>query len=128
MWCAYFSTLDVQPYGTQDEWHWSYNFLQQRFQEFAPDYQKGIVLTDLIPIESIDKVPIAMIASTEDPTCPYKTAEHMRDVIPSVVSFDTMEGKDHTYYGYASDKLFMSHVTSALENVDGPKSEVEFLQ
>ena len=88
----------------------------------------GIVLTDLIPIESIDKVPIAMIASTEDPTCPYKTAEHMRDVIPSVVSFDTMEGKDHTYYGYASDELFMSHVISALENVDGPKSEVEFLR
>jgi len=68
-----------------------------------------------------------MIASSLDPTCPYKVAEHMRDIIPSVVSFDTMEGKDHTYYGYASDPLFMSHVISALENVDGPPSEQEFL-
>jgi len=101
--------------------------LQQRFQEFAPDYAKGVVQTELIPIESIDKVPVSMIASSLDPTCPYKVAEHMRDIIPSVVSFDTMEGKDHTYYGYASDPLFMSHVISALENVDGPPSEQEFL-
>ena len=30
-WCGYYSNLHVQPYSTQDEWHWSYNFLQQRF-------------------------------------------------------------------------------------------------
>ena len=126
-WCTEFSAFDQQPYGVQDEWHWSYNFLQQRFQEFAPNYQKGVVHTDLIPIESIDQVPVAMIASTEDPTCPYKTAEHMRDVIPSVVSFDTMEGKDHVYYGYASDTTFMNHVISALENIDGPNITSEFI-
>ena len=68
-----------------------------------------------------------MIASSNDPTCSYKIAEHMRDVIPSVVSFDTMEGKDHNYYAYASDELFMSHVISALQNVDGPESLIEFL-
>jgi len=37
-WCTMAKGLDVQPYGVQDEWHWAYNFLQQRFQEYAPDY------------------------------------------------------------------------------------------
>ena len=54
--------MGKQPFSEQDELHWIQNFLQQRFQEYSPTYRNGDVLTDLIPIESIDKVPIAMIA------------------------------------------------------------------
>lgn len=89
-WCDTAKAYDGQPFGTQDTWHWDYNFVQQRFQEFAPKYQEGEVITPLIPIESIDKVPIALISGTEDPTCPYKTAKHMLAVIPAVKSFQTM--------------------------------------
>ena len=84
-------------------------------------------MTDLIPIESIDKVPVAMIAGVNDPTCPYKTAEHMRDIIPAVKQFYSMENEDHTYFGYASDALFMSHVKEALTNIDGNEAAIEFL-
>ena len=75
----------------------------------------------------MDKVPVAMIAATLDPTCPYATAEHMRDIIPSVKSFNTIEGEDHHYFAYASDEAFMAHVINALEHIDGPETKTEFL-
>ena len=72
MWCQYFSAYkggigggDGQTFSVQDQMHWDFNYIQNRFQEWAPDYiSKGIVEAPLIPIETIDKVPIAMIAST----------------------------------------------------------------
>lgn len=108
--------------------HWDFNYIENRFQEWAPDYTTGgETQTDLIPIETIDKVPIAFIASTEDQICPYATAEQTRDTVPAVTSFHTMQGVDHFYYAYATDKEFMDHVIYELENVNPISEPLEFL-
>lgn len=62
------------PYSVQNELHWDENTLMQRFQEWAPKFQEGETTTKEIPLDSIDKVPVAMIAAANDETCPYKTA------------------------------------------------------
>ena len=49
-WCAYFTQYthgiyggDGQVFGIQDQLHWDFNYIQNRFQEFAPDYiKKGV--------------------------------------------------------------------------------------
>ena len=70
-----------------------------------------------------------MIAGTKDPTCPYATAEQMKEVIgEDVKQFTTIEGEDHTYFSYASDDFFMKAVLTALEKVDGQEPAVEELQ
>ena len=84
--------------------------------------------TDLIPIQTIDKVPIAMIAATHDHVCPYHLAKWLRDNIATVKSFDTIMGEGHIYFSYAADETFMGYITSALENVDGiDPQDMEFL-
>ena len=109
--------------------HWDFNYIQNRFQEFAPDYIKGgEKITPLIPIETIDKVPIAYIASTLDQICPYATAQHLHEVIPAVQAFHTMEGVDHFYYSYAADEAFMNNIIHELENIVPLEVETEFLQ
>jgi len=134
-WCAYFTMYphgiyggDGQVFAIQDQMHWDFNYIQNRFQEFAPDYIKGDVITPLIPIETIDKVPIAFIASTLDQICPYVTAQHLNEVIPAVTSFHTMEDVDHFYYSYASDEKLMGNIVHELENIVPLEAETEFLQ
>lgn len=126
--CDFYKSYAYQTYSNQDDLHWGFNFIQQRFQEFAPNYLEGETQAALIPLDSIDKVPIAMIAGTEDPTCPYATAQHMKEVIGDAVKqFSTIEGEDHSYFGYASDEYFMSQVIHALENLPIQETEMEFL-
>ena len=61
-----------------------------------------------------------MIASSDDPRCPYKTALQMKEIIgKDVKQFDTIDGEDHDYYYYASDTNFMNDVLEALEDIDG---------
>ena len=66
-----------------------------------------------------------MIAGTKDPTCPYKTALHMKDIIGDPVKqFTSIEGEDHYYFSYASDTNFMNAVLKALEDVDGQEADI----
>jgi len=58
----------------------------------------------LIPIETIDKVPVAMFSGTVDPTCPHDEAVRGAGIIGAdVVDFWSVEGEDHHYWSYASD-------------------------
>ena len=83
--------------------------------------------TDLIPLDSIDKVPIAMIAAENDTTCPYATAVTMTEIIyKAVKQFNTVPSEDHTYFSYASDVIFMSYILFALHDIS--EGESEFLQ
>lgn len=67
-----------------------------------------------------------MIAGTKDPTCPYKTAVHMKEIIGDTVKqFTTIEGEDHHYFSYASDTKFMNTVLKALKDVDGTQTTVD---
>jgi len=92
----------------------------QRFQEWAPKFQEGKTMTKEISLESIDKVPIAMIAAANDSVCPYKTALQMKEIVgEDVKQFTTIEDEDHSYFAYASDTKFMNAVLEALEDIDG---------
>ena len=76
--------------------------------------------TDLIPLDSIDKVPIAMIAAKNDSTCPYDTAVTMSETMyKAVKQFHTIPDVDHDYFAYASDAIFMSYILSALHDIEG---------
>ena len=69
-----------------------------------------------------------MIAATKDPTCPYKTAVRMKEIIGDTVKqFTTIEDEDHVYFSYASDTNFMNAVLKALEDVDGQGTSVDEL-
>ena len=68
-----------------------------------------------------------MIAATKDPTCPYDTAVHMKDVIGDAVKqFTTIEDEDHIYFSYASDQKFMDAVIEALGHVE-VQDQFEFI-
>ncbi len=83
----------------------------------------GTTQTDIIPLDSINSVPIAMIAGTADAYAPYATAQHIKELIGDPVKqFVTIDGVDHLYFSYASDTTFMNAVTEALQDVLGTGS------
>ena len=70
--------------------------------------------TELIDIASIDKVPISMLVGTADNTCPYARAVETAGIIGEMVHFESIEGKDHSYFNSANDEWFMSLVIAQL--------------
>ena len=114
--CLYGSRYWFQPMAVQSEIHWWQNTYTNRFQEYAPNYMQGERETDLIPIETIDKVPIAMLVGTADNTCPYDRAVETASIIGDAVThFESIEGVDHGYFGSANDEWFMNLVISQLQ-------------
>ena len=54
--------LGAQTESVQDALYWTYNVIQQRFQDWAPRYQQGEETTDLLDISSIKAPTITLIA------------------------------------------------------------------
>ena len=70
---------------------------------------------ELIPLESIDKVPIVLMSGTADVTCPYETAQETAKIIGDAIEhFETFEYEDHGFFGQANDDEFMDLLTSFL--------------
>lgn len=61
-----------EPYAVQALVHWAQNDIVERFQEYAPRYNQGETITDLIPLDSIDKVPVTMWSGMQDQICSHK--------------------------------------------------------
>ena len=73
----------------------------------------------MIPLSSIDKVPIAMFAGSADQTCPYARALETKDIIGDAVThFRTIEGKDHGWFGSANKKWFIDELIEQLQPTD----------
>ena len=74
--CDYVTCYDCFPMSVQSETHWYQNTYTGRFQEWNPDYLKGKDFREskLVPIDTIDKVPITMMAGTLDDSCSYEQA------------------------------------------------------
>lgn len=102
--------------------HWWQNAYTDRFQEYAPNYLSGEREAELIPLDSIDKVPIAMLSGTVDWTCPHARAEETASIVPAVVNFESIVGKDHNYFLSANDRKFMNLLKSQLQ-VPGEEQE-----
>lgn len=56
----------MQPSSVQSTLHYAQCAIEKRFQEYSPTYEQGDTQTDLIPLDSIDKVPIAMWVGEAD--------------------------------------------------------------
>lgn len=104
-----------EPNGTSVKslLHYAQNMREDRFQEYADDYadffnRKKKRTTDLIPIESISTVPIAIYTGTEDPLADLTDSRWIRDTLnPSILAhyeeiaaghLTFMIGKDMTYF------------------------------
>ena len=93
--------------------HYAQNMREDRFQEWAPDYadffnRKEKRQTDLIPIDQISTVPIAIFTGTKDPLADLTDSQWIRDTLkPEVLAhYEEVEaghltfivGKDMTYW------------------------------
>ena len=102
-----------KPVGCNSEIHWWQNTYSGRFQEFAPNWMEGEREMPLIPLDSIDKVPISMLVGTRDLTCPKKQARWARDVIGAAVThYQELQGFSHVSFWTANDDWFVDLVVS----------------
>lgn len=60
-----------EPVSLQTNVHWAQNVVQQRFQEYSPEYMSGKHHhhTDLIDLSQIKKVPVTIWSGLLDNTC-----------------------------------------------------------
>ena len=101
--------------SVQDDWYWEFNALENRFQEYAPNFMEGETKTPLLDLSSIEAPPIAMFSGSKDVTCPYETALHIRDEIGDTVEkFYTIENQDHMYFASANDDEFIDNLMAHL--------------
>ena len=103
-----------EPNGTSVKsiLHYAQNMREDRFQVFSDDYTDVFKrhekrTTDLIPLENITEVPVAIFAGIEDILADTTDAEWTRDRIgDNVVHYEEihaghltfMVGKDMTYF------------------------------
>jgi len=102
------------------------NGVMKRFQEFATDWDTEVYETDLVMLENITQVPIAMFTATKDGTCPYDVAlEHIPRIGSKTTRID-VEGVDHDYFrSVANSDWFM---TNLIEQLQVPSPATQFSQ
>ena len=64
----------MEPAPLQSRLHYAYDALENRFQEFAPNFKDGQKVMPLVDISTIDKVPVAMWVGEADDLCSYDHA------------------------------------------------------
>lgn len=97
--------------------HMLQNGVEQRFQEYAPEYIKNDthrIATD-VPISSISEVPVYIYVAGDDLFCPkeqaFWTADQIGDAVQEVRVFDE---QDHSYFTYSLDLVLMESLLYAL--------------
>lgn len=67
----------------------------------------------MIDLAGIDKVPIALLASTKDSVCPYARVVELADILGDTVShFETIEGVSHGYFGSTNSEWYVNLIIS----------------
>ena len=108
--------LIMQPSSVQSVLHYAQCSIEQRFQEYSPTYEQGDTQTTEIPLNSIDKVPIAMWVGEADKLCDLKQAEVIRDTIGDAVKyFKTIPNEGHMYFASANSEDFVNDVINQLK-------------
>lgn len=89
-----------EPVSVQTNLHWAQNCVENRFQEFSPNYSQGETTTDLIDLSKLDKVPITVWSGFQDGECSNAQAQIMVDEIGERVTyFRTVPWATHLYWG-----------------------------
>jgi len=106
---------------------------EDRFQVWAPDYNKIVPFTshkhtDLIPIDTISKVPVAMFQGKADKLADPEDAEWARDTIGAdVFHYQEIEGGHMTFFIAKDMTWFTQDVMSILRDYQ-PLPESLYLQ
>ena len=111
--------------------HYAQNMKEDRFQVYADHYTDIIGRereTDLIPLENISTVPIAMFAGIEDILADTTDAEWARDQIgDNVVHYEEIHA-GHLTFMVGKDMSYFDTVMGLLEQYHPLPSAQEFLQ
>lgn len=90
----------AEPVAVKGEMYGGQQHLIHRFQEFAPNYAEGQIITPLIPLYSISRVPVTFWTSELDTTCSHKTAvEAAEEIGERIVEFTTVPNATHALWG-----------------------------
>lgn len=77
--------------------HTAQNTIEDRFQEFAPNYNIGEHITPLIPLDHISIVPITMWSGDQDTTCyQWRALETAETIGDSVTEFVKVPNATHS--------------------------------
>ena len=80
--------------------HWAQNVIQNRFQEYAPDYMQGETHTELIDLSQISHVPVTIWSGLLDETCYNSQAKiTAAEIGERVTYFRNVPWADHGYWG-----------------------------
>ena len=95
--------------------HYQQCSVMDRMQEYADKWQSGKYEMPLVPVETIDKVPIAMFIGSKDTTCPLQQALDHSKLIKSSTTSIIVDGKDHDYFVTASEKGFIDSLIDQMQ-------------
>lgn len=115
--------MNHEPNGssTKAVLHYTQNMKEARFQEWAPDYHTFLDIgnkrtTDLIPIDTISSVPIAMFVGKEDTLADPEDAEWAYRTIGSpVVHYQEIDG-GHLTFMIGKDMSWFNDVMTLIEH------------
>ena len=89
-----------EPVSLQTAVHWAQNVIQNRYQEYAPDYMQGKTQTDLIDLSKIKNVPVTLWSGLLDTVCANAQAKiTVAEIGERVTYFRTVPWGDHGYWG-----------------------------
>jgi len=97
--------------------YWLMNGIEDRFQEFAENWNDGVRKTDEIDVSKIDTVPMAFFSGTRDMVCTNSQGKKYTGMITAeVTNFYDVEGQNHDYFSsMANDDWFMSRLITELQ-------------
>jgi hypothetical protein len=113
--------------------HYAQNIIEDRFQVWAPDYSDYFAhhkkkQTDLIPLESIKQVPVAIFCGTADPLADCTDAQITANTIgDNVVHFEEILA-GHSSFNIGKDMSYFTDTVMGLLAEYQPLTSTEFLQ
>ncbi len=115
----------AQGVSVQAQIHWMQAAFVQRFQEYSPTFLDGDRETELVPYETIDKVPIAMLVGADDAYCTAAQANETMEILGDIVShYELIEDANHEYFMFKNDEEWLDKIIGQLEITD-PASVVD---
>lgn len=118
----------AEPVAVKGEMYGGQQHLIHRFQEFAPNYAEGQIITPLIPLYSISIVPVTFWTSELDTTCSHAAAVDAYDEIGErVVEFTTVDGATHALWGRPLEEPIYGMLKESLINPESQSFNLDEL-
>ena len=89
----------------------------RRFQEPIPleDWARGVLYSTPIELSNIDRVPVTLVHTMDDESCPMEMAEWHLSEIRSPDKFIRFERGSHYKFGYASWDGLVERMVQTIE-------------